>query len=51
MAEVEEAIETIGPDIDGHRVASLIFLRSRVVRDPDGPWAGIIEYRARTLEN
>jgi hypothetical protein len=51
MAEAEEAIEAIDPAIEGHRVVSLIFLRSRVIRDADGPWAGIVEYRARTLEN
>ncbi|MDB5685366.1 MAG: hypothetical protein JWM75_3064 [Sphingomonas bacterium] len=51
MAEAEHAIEAIDRDIGGHRIASLLFLRSRVVRDADGPWAGIIEYRARTLED
>jgi uncharacterized protein YbjT (DUF2867 family) len=51
MAEAEEAIEGIPPDLDGHRIASLIFLRSRVIRDADGPWAGIVEYRIRTLQN
>lgn len=50
MAAAEDAIEAIAPDLDGHRIASLTFLRSRVLRDPDGPWAGIIEYRVRTLE-
>ena len=51
MAEAEEAIEAIAPEVGGHRIASLTFLRSRVIRDADGPWAGIVEYRARTLQD
>lgn len=51
MAEAEDAIEGAAAAIDGHRIVSLVFLRSRVLRDADGPWAGIIEYRARTLED
>jgi hypothetical protein len=50
MAEAEEAVDGIGPELDGHRIVSLAFLRSRVIRDADGPWAGIVEYRARTLQ-
>ena len=50
MAETEIAIEGIESDLDGHRLVSLVFLRSRVARDADGPWAGLIQYRARTLE-
>jgi hypothetical protein len=50
MAEAEIAIEGIGATLDGHRLVSLIFLRARVVRDPEGPWAGFVQYRARTLE-
>jgi len=50
MAAAEVAIEGIGAVLDGHRLVSLIFLRARMVRDPDGPWAGFVQYRARTLE-
>lgn len=50
MAEAETAIEGMARDLDGHRLVSLVFLRSRIMRDADGPWAGLIEYRARTLE-
>lgn len=50
MAEAETAIEAMARDLDGHLVASLVFLRSRIVRSVTGPWAGLIEYRARTLE-
>ena len=51
MVEVEVAIDGIAAVLDGHRLVSLAFLGSRVVRDADGPWAGFVRYRARTLEN
>lgn len=50
MGEAETAIEAMARDLAGHRIVSLVFLRSRILRDADGPWAGLIEYRARTLE-
>lgn len=50
LADAEDAIEAMPRDIDGQRIASLVFLRSRVVRDPAGPWAGRLDYRVRTLE-
>ncbi|AGH51137.1 MULTISPECIES: DUF3168 domain-containing protein [Sphingomonas] len=46
MAEAEAAIEGIG-EIAGAELASIAFVRSRIIRDADGPWAGIIEYRVR----
>ena len=50
MTAAEDAIEGMATELDGHQVASIAFLRSRVMRDPDGPWAAILEYRVRTLE-
>lgn len=50
MREAETAIEGMALALDGWRVVSLQFLRSRVVRDADGPWAGMIAYRVRVLE-
>jgi hypothetical protein len=50
IAEAETAIEGMDRDLAGHRLVSLAFVRSRVVRDPDGPWGGFVQYRARTLE-
>lgn len=44
-----EAIEALPADLDGHRVASVVFVRERIVRGA-GPWAGVLEYRVRTLE-
>lgn len=51
MCEVETAVEAMSREFGGWRVASLAFLRARVVRDADGPWAGLVEYRVRVLEN
>lgn len=48
MAGAEAAIAAMDRDPPGWRIASLVFLRARVVRG-EGPWAGLIEYRARLL--
>lgn len=49
---LEAAIETMARTLDGHRIVSLVHLRTRMLRERgDGPWAGIVEYRARTLED
>lgn len=48
MTAAETAIEGIDT-IAGADLASLVFLRSRLIRDAGGPWAGIIEYRVRLL--
>jgi hypothetical protein len=50
MADVEAAIEALGPDIEGHRLVSISFLRARIVRDVGRPWAGVVQYRLRVLE-
>lgn len=51
LSDAEDAIEAMPRALDGQRIVSLAFLRARVVRDPDGPWAGRIDYRVRTLED
>lgn len=50
LGQAQDAIEAMPRALDGHAIASLVFLRGRVVRDPDGPWAGRLDYRIRTLE-
>jgi hypothetical protein len=50
MAEAEAAMEGLSFP-DDWSVVTMRFVRSRVVRDPKGLWAGVIEYRARMLEN
>lgn len=50
MGHAEDAIAALPSDIGAWRVASLVFVRSLVARDPQGPWAGLVEYRVRVLE-
>lgn len=49
MSHVEDAVLAIPRDLPDWRIASLVFVRSMVVRDPAGPWAGLVEYRVRLL--
>jgi hypothetical protein len=50
VAAVPDALAALPRDIGGWRIASTAFLRSRIVRDPAGPWAGLIDHRVRMLE-
>ncbi|HVL29321.1 MAG TPA: hypothetical protein VM326_01220 [Sphingomicrobium sp.] len=36
-------------DPDGWQLASIAFLRRRIVRDVAGPWAAAMDFRARLL--
>lgn len=50
MAQAEAAMEgLIAPE--HWSIATIRFVRSRVVREPRGAWAGVTEYRARMLSN
>lgn len=49
MGHVDDALRAIPRDVPGWRIASLVFVRSMVVRDPAGPWAGLVEHRVRLL--
>ena len=49
MIAVEAAMDTFPRNLPGWRVASLVFLRSLISREPDGPSAALIEYRIRLL--
>ena len=49
MCHVDDAVLAIPRDLPGWRIASLVFLRSIVVRDAAGPWAGLVEHRVRLL--
>ena len=51
MIAVEAAIDGFPRDLPGWRVASLVFLRSLISREPGAPGAAIIEYRVRVLAN
>ncbi len=50
MGHIEDAIAAMARDLPGWRVASNVFLRSLVSRDPAGPWAGLVEFRVRVLK-
>ena len=50
LAAADDAIEALPRDLDGHRIASLVFLRSRVLRDAAGPWVARSDWRVRTME-
>ena len=49
MGHAEDAVAAMARDLPGWRVASNAFLRSLVVRDAAGPWAGLVEFRVRVL--
>jgi len=48
---VEAAMATLPRTLDRGRIISLVFLRTRIARDPAGPWAGLVEHRIRILQN
>ncbi len=50
VGAIEAAVEGLAPDLPHHRIASLILLRSRILRPAGRPWAGSVEYRVRTRE-
>jgi hypothetical protein len=50
-AAAGQAVGAIGADLEGWRLASFAFLRSRLVQDRGGGWAAMIEWRARMLAN
>lgn len=43
------AIEGLARDLGGWRVAGVVFLRSRVLRERGGGWAVAVEYRVRMM--
>jgi hypothetical protein len=49
MGCVDDALLAIPRDLSGWRIATVVFLRSMIVRDPAGPWAGLVEHRVRLL--
>lgn len=43
------AIERLPRDLSGWRVASVVFVRSRVARAAAGKWSALVEYRVRMM--
>lgn len=50
MAALERAVMGLPRTLPGWRVVSLVFIRSLIARDPQGPWAGLVEHRVRLLQ-
>jgi hypothetical protein len=46
---VQDAVAAMPRDLSGWRVASLVFVRSRVASEKAGNWAATVEYRVRVL--
>jgi len=51
MRAAEAAIGTMTSELDGWRLVTMIFRRSRILRDRDAGWLGAIDYRARMLKD
>lgn len=49
MAEAETALSGV-TDMPGWQMVTLRFLRSRAFKEARGDWVGIVEFRARMLE-
>jgi hypothetical protein len=49
MIAVEAAMDAFPRNLPGWRVASLVFLRSLVSREPGAPSAALIEHRVRMI--
>ena len=44
-----DAVLAMPRELDGWRVASLMFVRSRMLREEPGRWAATVEFRVRVL--
>lgn len=49
MGHVEDAVAALPTSVGSWRIASCVFLRSMIARDPAGPWAGLVEHRIRMI--
>jgi len=45
---VEQALRGVGA-VGGWQLVSLVLMRRRIVRDVAGPWAAMVDFRARLL--
>jgi hypothetical protein len=49
MGHLEDAVSALPRDLPGWRIASCLFLRSIIARNPAGAWAGVVDYRIRVM--
>lgn len=49
-AAADAAMATIPRDSDGWRIASLVLLRTRIIRTAPGLWAAMVEHQIRMIE-
>jgi hypothetical protein len=50
MSAIEDAVQAMPRDLPGWRIATLNFVRSRILRTNAGPWSGLVEHRVRVME-
>ncbi|THD38343.1 MAG: DUF3168 domain-containing protein [Sphingomonas sp.] len=48
-AGVGSAVEGVARDLDGWRIASIVFVRARVIGERPGEWAATVEYQVRMI--
>lgn len=50
VAALEAVVATLPTQIEGWRIVSLVLTRTLIARDPQGPWAGLVEHRLRLFK-
>jgi hypothetical protein len=50
LPEIESGVAGLPRLMSGWQVASLTHVRTLLDRDPQGPWAGLVEHRIRLLQ-
>ena len=49
MGAAESAVGGIAVELEGWRLVTCLFLRSRMLRSNDAAWVGVVEFRVRML--
>lgn len=49
-AALEQVVAGLPSQLDGWRIVSLALARTFIARDPQGPWAGLVEHRIRLFK-
>lgn len=50
VAALEQVVAGLPRQLDGWRIVSLVLARTLIARNPQGPWAGLVEHRLRLLK-